>query len=58
MRIYGKLPYTIIIMDNHIQVGCHFETKKEWSKITKKQAIEMGDKDLIIYKMKSILLAL
>ena len=56
LRLYGNIPYRIIITDNHIQIGCQLKTKKEWSNITKNQAISMGDKELIIYKMKNFLL--
>lgn len=35
-------PFTIIATSKGIQIGCEYKTAKEWSKVTKKQAIEMG----------------
>jgi hypothetical protein len=48
----------IYILENHIKIGCQLRLKSEWQKITEKEAIEMGDKELKIYSMKDWLLKL
>jgi len=39
-------------------VGCQRKTKKAWKKVTEKQTLEMGDENLVIWKMKDALLQL
>lgn len=34
--------YTIYLTNSHIKIGCEYKTHKEWAKITKEDAIELG----------------
>jgi hypothetical protein len=38
----SNLCHDFTVTDNHIQIGCELKTKKEWLKITKKQALKLG----------------
>jgi uncharacterized protein YjbI with pentapeptide repeats len=34
--------FMIVVTETHTKVGCQYKTHREWAKVTKKQAVEMG----------------
>jgi hypothetical protein len=55
ISICGTLPFAIVFVGDEVRIGCETKTKKEWLKVTVKQAIEMGLEKTWIAKYRKII---